>query len=1097
MTARHLLARSLMHYRAVHVAVVLGVAVGAAVLAGSLIVGSSVRGSLRGLTLERLGAIDHAAVGERYFREGVEDAAAWPGKAVSAILVRGSIEHASSGLRASGVRIHGVPDRFWEFFGQGAPPLGTRDVAVNRRLADELGAREGEDILLRFQSDPLVPAESVMGRRVDSVRMIRLRLAAVLPDEGPGRFGLSPRQQLPYNVYTPRGILQRALDQEGRANALFVAGGTLEEATRAWRDVFSAADARLTLAELPQGRGVQVASERVVLDGASAVAVHGAAGDLGLTASEVLTYLANTITAHGRSIPYSTVTALGSTPEDLRLTNGRRAAGLDRGEILLNGWAARDLRVAPGATVSLSYYVVGPDSTLLTESSDFRLAGVVRMSGAAVDRDLAPTYKGMSDRARMASWDPPFPMDLRLIRPRDEVYWDLYRASPKAFVSLADAKDLWASRFGQLTSIRVTAAPGAVNGIEGLRAGIGRRLDPQTLGLGLQPVKQAGLEASTGSTDFSGLFLGFSLFLIVSAAILVVLLFRLGVERRAHEIGVLLATGHSPAAVRLRMLAEGGVLAVTGCLIGIPGAVGCAWLMLYGLRTWWSDAVGGAFLELYLEPADPVAGALGALALMLASIWLSLRRLAVLTPGRLLAGSVEPPSDRAAEARRVRRLVRLSAVLAVLAVALLGVSFQVDAASRLITFFGAGTLTLVASLVRFRGFLLARRRSGSTVAGVAQLGVLNGGRNPTRSMLSAALVACASFMIVTVAMNRHDVSGKEPSLDSGDGGFRLMAESDVPLFGDRIDEVAAGPRASMTVFPLRVRSGDDASCLNLYRPTQPTLLGMPPSLLARGGFSFQGTLAETQAEHGNPWLLLERDFGEAVPVFADANSATWILHLGLGDHLEVTDGNGRQVRLLLAGVLSRSIFQSELLLAETRFLELFPDHSGYQSLLVETEDEAAAGVLEEAFADSGLDARLTANRLAGYLVVENTYLSTFRTLGGLGLLLGTLGLAVVMVRTVLERRGELALLEAVGFSRRAIVRLVYSENALLLLFGVAVGTVAALIAVAPTWAGGATSPPWAPLLGTLGTVLVTGLAAGAVAARLSLRAPLLPSLRRD
>ena len=1096
MTPRRLLARSLSHYRAVHCAVALGVAVGTVVLAGALIVGSSVRGSLRGLTLERLGDIDFAVVGERYFRESVRDSVAWPGAASAGILIRGTAEHADSGARASKVRIHGLDDQFWRFYGQEAPVIGSREVALNRRLAEELGAAEGDGILVRFHADTLVPAESVMGRKADNVRMLRLRVASVLSDSGPGRFGLSPQQQLPYNAFVAKDVLARALNQPGRANGLLVAGGTIDTARAAWRDAFSVEDARLSIRPLPDGGGYVAESERIVIDPAAASAVRAAADVSGFDSSEVLTYLANTISAEGRVVPYSTVTALESQPNNLRLSDGSPPESLAGEGLLLNAWTASDLGVRPGASVTLSYYVVGPGSALETASSEFRLAGIVSMAGAALDPDLAPTYKGMSDRARMSNWDPPFPMDLRLIRPRDEEYWDRYRAAPKAFVGLDRAKELWASRFGELTSIRLVPTSESSSFAQ-LRDEVARRMDPAEFGLPLQPVKEIGLSASAGSTDFSVLFLAFSIFLITSAAILVALLFRLGVERRAHEIGALLATGHTPFFVRRMLFAEGAIVAAAGCLIGIPGAIAYAHLMLYGLSTWWSGAVGGSFLELHLNAGDPAYGAVGALGLMLGSIWLALRKLVRLSPNALLSGKIEPSGDIADRARRARRLRRIAAVAGIAAATLLGVSLGVDAASRLAAFFGAGTLSLAAALVGFRALLLYRRRTQDPMSGITQLGFRNGGRNPTRSMLSAALVACAAFMIVTVAMNRQDVTGNEPALESGDGGFRLIADADVPLFQDGVDEFLRRQSVPMSIFPLRVRSGEDASCLNLYKPTRPTLTSAPASLIERGGFAFQKTLAETEAERENPWLLLRKDFGDATPVFGDANSTTWILHLKLGDELQVQDTSGRQRRLVLAGVLSRSIFQSELVLAEPRFLELYSDHSGYQSLLVETDDESVAAALEHAFADSGLDATRTADRLAGYFAVENTYLSTFSTLGGLGLLLGTLGLAVVMVRTVLERRGELAVLEAVGFAPRAISRLIFAENSLLLLFGMGAGTAAALIAVAPHLAGGAADPPWLSLSLTLGVIVGLGLLAGAAAAALSLRAPLLASLRRD
>ena len=193
--------------------------------------------------------------------------------------------------------------------------------------------------------------------------------------------------------------------------------------------------------------------------------------------------------------------------------------------------------------------------------------------------------------------------------------------------------------------------------------------------------------------------------------------------------------------------------------------------------------------------------------------------------------------------------------------------------------------------------------------------------------------------------------------------------------------------------------------------------------------------------------------------------------------------------------MPRSIFQSQLVMSEKHFLELFPDHGGYNFFLIESGQADAGTRLEEQLADRGFDAGRTSDRLAGYLVVENTYLNTFQTLGGLGLLLGTFGLAVVMVRSVLERRGELALLQAVGFNRSSISWLVLAENGFLLLFGIATGTITALLAVLPHLLSGMAEPPWAALTATLLLILAVGLLAGAAAVAAGLRSPLTPALR--
>src|SRR5207247_10285810 len=113
----------------------------------------------------------------------------------------------------------------------------------------------------------------------------------------------------------------------------------------------------------------------------------------------------------------------------------------------------------------------------------------------------------------------------------------------------------------------------------------------------------------------------------------------------------------------------------------------------------------------------------------------------------------------------------------------------------------------------------------------------------------------------------------------------------------------------------------------------------------------------------------------------------------------------------------------------------------------------ARAALEMALAGYGVAVTPAAQRLESYLAVENTYLATFQALGGLGLLLGALGLAVVLLRGVWERRGELALLRALGFRRSALGWLVLAENAYLLCAGLAIGTASALVSVAPHLVG--------------------------------------------
>jgi ABC-type antimicrobial peptide transport system permease subunit len=129
--------------------------------------------------------------------------------------------------------------------------------------------------------------------------------------------------------------------------------------------------------------------------------------------------------------------------------------------------------------------------------------------------------------------------------------------------------------------------------------------------------------------------------------------------------------------------------------------------------------------------------------------------------------------------------------------------------------------------------------------------------------------------------------------------------------------------------------------------------------------------------------------------------------------------------------------------------------------------------------------------------VQNTYLSTFQSLGALGLLMGTVGLAVAQLRSVIERRGELALLRSVGFRSQRLAEMVLGENISLLFAGLGCGICAALVAVLPHWAFAQADMPWGTLAVLLAIVAVAGIAAGWLAVRAAIRAPLTAALRGD
>jgi len=1079
MTYPCLLLRSLRHFWRTHLAVVAGAAIAVAVLAGALLVGESVRGSLRALALERIGRTHTALAGAHFFREALAtELGACPLIALEGV--------ASAGKRtAGGVAVYGVDERFFAFHGvpQVRMPAGRR-VWVSSALARELGVDAGNSVLIRMEQPSDIPPEFLHGRRDLPGRAVRYGVEGVLPPGQMGDFSLRLSQADVRAVFVPLPRLQQELDRAGQVNtALFAT-----PPQGVWEQGVTLEDLNLRLRPLAGGV-VSVEHAGALLNDAVAAAVQDAAAETGLATHPVFTYVVNTIRRGRREVPYSLAAAL-----DLEWLGTAAEPG---DAIVLNDWTARELGARPGDEIELEFYVWDASGGLATRHASFPLADVVPIRGLAADRDLTPEYKGLTDARALRDWDPPFPIDLSRIRPQDEAYWERYRTTPKAFLPLALAQPLWRSRFGKLTAIRLEAGEDTTKRAA-FRAALRTRLNPFEHGLALLPVREPALAASAGVTDFGEYFLYFSFFVVVAALLLAGLFFRLGIEQRRREIGLYAALGFSRAVVRKLLLGEGLLLALAGGALGVAAAFLYAGGILFGLTTWWSDAVGTRRLALHPSASALAAGfGAGTLAALGAAAF-ALRALRRRTPRSLLAGA-EDPGPRRAVRPRIALGAALTAACAACGLSAASLAGRVPPAG---AFFGSGALVLAAALLAARWWMLDARRA--RVRSVAALGVRGAAYRRGRSLLCITLIALATFLILSLESFRREATGGAP----GEGGFALLAESVLPVYFHpgtpagraslSLDEAAF---AGVRLFRFRLKPGDDASCLNLYQPRNPRILAPTPDFLAARRFPFRASLARTDREKANPWLLLERrPEGGAIPAIADANSLQYVLHRQLGDTFEIADGRGRPLRVQFVAWLADSLFQSEILISEANFQRWFPERQGYRVFLIDTpagRAQAVSDALEDGLRDYGFDARPAGERLAQFHRVENAYLSTFQALGGLGLLLGTLGLAAVLIRNVLEARSQLALLQAVGYQPRHLARMVVAENLLLLVLGTGIGVAAALVAIAPVLAerGGAARLPgvvWAPL-----AVLAAGLAAAWLALQVLRREPLLAALRSE
>ena len=1197
MNNKRFVLRSLVHHWRINLTVALGVAAATAVLTGALLIGDSMRGSLKSLTLGRLGLIDEILVTPHFFRQELVDELEtseafqqelYQRATVAILFPQGTLESTrevndSESLHvASNILVLGIQDEFWSF-GQTEREQSIQpeddEIVLNAPLANELGVNVGDVVTLRLPEDKQVNADSPLGSQDDRIRSIpRLTVSEIIPAEDLGRFSLTSSQQVSFNAYVNLAFLQDELDQENRANAILVSGGQIdtppdESASQTLQTSLkpSIDDLGLLLTDVSldwESESDEVnhtvlkyhslSSVKMMLDDDTvALAEHA----LGEDAQPVMTYLANALMkvpdgvmpdarggvvtekrdpeVDGEIVPYSMITAIDSKDGlgPLLDANGN-AVLIKDDEVVINSWLAENLEIGLGDWLRIDYFE--PETThgqTVERWVDLRVVEIFKLTEPRRpysrrrkalfhqpptllnDPDLTPEVPGVTDQDSINDWDLPF-ATVNRIRGQDDQYWNNHRTTPKAFVSLNLGRKLWGSRFGSHTTMRVPFSD---------QQTIAQKLQDavsssgSTLGMNFIPVKRDGLKAAGGSTPFDGLFLGLSLFVIASALMLIIVLFRLGIQQRVAQLGLLLALGLKRKQISRLLIYEAVLVSAFGAALGVLIGIGYGKLMLTGLTTLWVEAIVTSFLDFHITARSLVVGYLLGVCISALTIAWAIRKTSRITARRLLSGHAEEATSTVSASTQTKfSKLRAGLFIAGLGLAVMAAlpdfGTSLGSEGQAGAFVGAGFLVLTSFLLKIRAYLRGGWNSNSIQKislPLSWLASRNAGRNPGRSTLTIGLMAMASFLII--AMGAFKLMPSE----QGRGGFSFWGLSSMPVYEDLaekelhasvFEKEIADLLEIESILCLRYKPGDDASCSNVYQAARPRVLGVPQAFVehydqAEVKFSWGANIADdSQAE--NPWQLLASSAtthtgteDDPVPVVIDKNTAMYSLKLygGMEQIFDITYEDGHTVHFKVVGLLTNSILQGSLLVSEQDFKVLFPHISGYRYFLStdQAANENTRVILENRFRDQGLDMQSTQALLEELLAVQNTYISAFQSLGALGLLLGTFGLATVQLRSILERRGELALMKATGFSPVRLAKMVLCENIVLLCAGLTTGVTAALFAVLPHILFAEASTPGIDLFVMLLVILVVGVISGLFAVRATLRAPLIPALRGE
>ncbi|MHC4988824.1 MAG: ABC transporter permease, partial [Planctomycetota bacterium] len=837
-----ILKRDLWFYRRTNLGTLLLAAVCCAVLTGAMLVGDSVRHTLRQMAEMRLGGKTQWAMttGDRFFKQGI---AGQLQKKTDSLLVvpvlalKGILETPDGSIRVNGVNIYGIDKEFVQFAGQPGVRIAfwVPGFSVSESVAVRIDV-PGE-YLLRIQSPSELSQDLIFTTEGNNSRAWSIKIENILPDKGMGRFGLQASQESPLNVFVPIEWLAEKIGQKGKANMLLVGidrktHTTESELSAALKDVLEAKDLELEFRKIESENIYELRTSRIFLD----EPISDAALQTGQGSYGVFTYFVNEIRSGDKSVPYSTVSAMGSKAGQGIL------ADLKADEIIINEWLANELDVDEGDSIGLTYFQITPTRKLIEQTSDFTVKHIVPMMGSFADPTLMPDYPGLTEADSCGDWDSGIPIDLKKIRDKDEDYWDKYKGTPKAFISMEAAQSIWENRFGTLTAVRW---PADKNSEDDIQAALIKNLDPEKVGFVFEDVRQAAQSKASGSTDFAGLFAGLSMFLIFSAAILLALMFVFYIESRTEQTGLLVAVGWNRWRIFALFMAEGACLALAGCILGaIVSVIYTAVLILVLNATFWAKALASLQLSFYMSPFTLIEGIIISFLICVFAIQISLFHRIRKPAYQLLTGIQEWYGKSGKTGRSFLPWLGLVCLLT-------GIYLSAKSGvgqSQVSMFFTAGTLSLVGFILIAAGLLKwLRLKSGSFADSIKSLAVKNVPRRTGRSLTVLIALACGVFMVIGVGSNYKDVTADAQQRASGTGGFTLLGETTLPVTEPlRLEPDSATNIPGIEEYdfvPMRFYQQDDASCLNLNKARQPSMLGVRPDDFAgRDAFAFQKTV---------------------------------------------------------------------------------------------------------------------------------------------------------------------------------------------------------------------------------------------------------------
>ena len=1055
MTKLTYILKSFLFFKKQHLAVIAGTIISTAVLTGALIVGDSVKYSLNKIVEKRLGDIQYVLQSnDRFVRAELAEEISNKLNVNSApvILLQGVSVSPVNETRINKTQVIGVDSNFWFISEKKMPELKDDEAIISTNVAEKLHLYVNDEFVLRVEKISVIPLSSPFSSEDVPSVSFRLKIKAIADDNNLGRFNLMNNQVAPFNVFVSREYLSTKLDVNGLVNVILIAEKNKKNVSSEYfknviSEVWQSKDAGIEINKLDNKGNYEITSDRIFIDKQISSSVLKKIS----SAKTILTYLVNSITLKQKTTPYSFVSAVSSNYYGKELNDN---------EIIINEWLSEDINAKIGDTLDLKFFVIDSRQNLKEDSSSFIVKAIIPTKDSLINRSLMPKFPGFSKAISCMEWNTNIPIDLKKIRDKDEKYWNEYRGTPKAVISMDAGLRLWQNKFGDYTSIRfndttfknirTTSIP---------ESEILKTINPKDLNLSIVDVKKTGTQSAQTGVDFGELFLSLSFFVILAGIILTGMLYVLNLDRRKTETGILVSIGYTrKQIIRIRIL-ENLITVTIGSVLGVLFGILFNYGLLAAINSVWSDIVRTSMMDVSIQPLTLFIGALSGFLVSIFTVYISTIRNFKKTAIGLINNSSQVFLSVKKRNILFNSFLLFFGFVGSFALLIYSVISSLDQNADL--FLASGGLFMLGSIA-FTSKLLSRKRNNEdSVLDFKNLAIKNTTRNKSRSLTVVILLSLGVFVVVITGANRKTFIGTDKENASGTGGYTLWAETSVPLAYDlnskygkeKLGLVNDSLLHNVNFNQFLSINGEDASCLNLNHVENPRILGVnPDEFNNRKSFSFEN-LAEN-VNQNNPWLELNKFYGEnVIPAYADQTVITWGLLKKIGDTLTYVNESGKKLFLVIAGGLSQSIFQGNILISEKYFNKYFPSMGGSKLMLMDVpmnKSESVSMLLNNSFQDYGIEITATTERLSQFNSVTNTYLSVFMILGGLGIIIGTFGIGIILYRNMLDRKQEMAMLMALGFTKQKIFSLIFKENLLLISIGIVIGIISSLIGIVPS-----------------------------------------------